>query len=251
MITPEIPDDEDGDRTVFWPDSLVPTVDGRAAVFYQRVLLDGPEWTVQATIVDEMDPGATTFDRTDEMVLFGEGEPSFVSSNLVDGGFIYLYATRLHADQRTTEYLLARVPHALYRQRVAYTFWSGTSWSPNLAAAQPVVLGGGNDTDRSGGLGGMSVSFNPYLGKYLMTHSEAFGPDLVLRSAPAPHGPWSEPTYLDVTDPVKGTQFGNYTAREHPEFRSGDGSVVWLTYHRVTGWLHGEIPLVRVVLNPP
>jgi hypothetical protein len=196
--------------------------------------------------VDDLEPGATTLDLTDETVLFGQGERSYTSGNLVAGGFIYLYATEVQPDIRTA-YYVARVPQALYRQRAAYTFWDGTGWSLDATKAAKVALAG-TGAEGSGGLGGLTVSYNPHLRTFLMVHSEAFRHDLMVRTAPSPQGPWSTPTHIDVPDALSGP-FGNYSAREHPEFRSADGRTIFLTYARTTGWLSGELPVIKVVLR--
>jgi hypothetical protein len=247
LVTPQVPNGPNGQRTAFWPDAIVPTLDGRAAVFYQRVLLDGDVWTVEATAVAEMTPGSTTLDRAGEVVLFHQGERAYTSGNLVDNGYIYLYATEFHSNTNTTAYYLARVPHGQYRDRSAYTFWDGSSWSGDDMAARQLVLNG-DGAEAGGGLAGSSVSFNPYLHKYLMVHSEAFKNDLMLRTADRPEGPWSTPTHVDVPDAVDSI-FGNYCAREHPEFRSADGRTIYLTYSRATGPLRGDIPVVKVMLK--
>lgn len=249
LVSPGVPPTPSGARTAFWPEAIVPTLDGRAAVFYQRVLIDGLVWTTQATSVAEMAAGATTLDRSGETVLFGPDERSYVAGNLVAGGNIYLYATELQPDL-TTAYYLARVPQARYRDRSAYTFWDGAGWSTDAADAARLRLGG-SGTDASGGLGGLTVSWNPYLGRYLMVHTQAWAQDVLLRTAARPEGPWSAPTHLDVPDSVPDAQFGNYSAREHPHFRSADGRTIVLTYHRTTGWLRGDLPIVKVVLRRP
>lgn len=247
LMTPVVPRTPTGARTAFWPEAIVPTLDGRAAVFYDRMLIDGDDWTVEATSVAEIAPGSTTLDRTNEVVLFGPGERSYNAGNLVAGGFIHLYATELQPDLRTA-YYLARVPHARYRDRSAYTFWDGTRWSASSAAAAKLRLGG-TGIDGSGGLGGLTVSWNAYLGTYLMVHSEAFRQDVLLRTAPRPEGPWSVPTHLDVPDSTTDGGFGNYSAREHPHFASSGGRTIVVTYHRTTGWVAGELPIVKVQLR--
>ena len=249
LVTPGVPPTPTGGRTAFWPEAIVPTLDGRAAVFYQRVLLDGAEWTTQATSVAEMDPGSTTLDRSGETVLFGQDERGYVAGNLVAGGYIHLYATELQPDL-STAYYVARVPHGRYRDRSAYAFWDGAGWSPAAGDAAKLRLGG-TGSAASGGLGGLTVSWNPYLGQYLMVHTQAWAQDVLLRTAARPEGPWSAPTHLDVPDSVPDAPFGNYSAREHPHFRSADGRTIVLTYHRTTGPLRGELPIVKVVLRRP
>ena len=247
LVSPGVPTTPTGARTAFWPSSIVPTADGRAAVWYDQMLIDGDTWTRQATSVDEMESGATTLDRTNETVLFGADEPSYSTGNLVDDGFIYVYATLLDADLRSS-YSVARVPEASYRVRAEYTYWDGAGWTADIRSATR-IRARRSGSEASGGLGGMTVSYNPWLGKYLMVHGEAWKQDLMLRSASRPEGPWSEPTHVDVPDSTADNPFGAYTVREHPEFRSADGRTVELTYIRSTGWLQSQLPVVRVTFK--
>lgn len=252
LFTPQLPTDPDGTRVPFWPDSLVPHPNGvDTLIFYQRTRVPQGRvdaMQVEAGIVDELpatDP--THVDRTDETVLWQPGEPSFVAGAFVDAdGYLYAYTWDL-------VHYLARVPWASYRDRSAWEFWTGTGWGSDIAAAQPVQLGGTTPDEQKGGRFGLSVAWNDYLGKYLMVHSQSWGnlQGVVLRTADRPEGPWSAPTLVDVPHSVASAEFGNYTARQHPEYASDGGQHIVVTYSRTTGWLRQELPVVRLTLAQP
>jgi hypothetical protein len=79
--------------------------------------------------------------------------------------------------------------------------------------------------------GELSVSWNSYLGSYLMVYSETLMSNVVLRTAPALTGPWSEPVEVfRCSDQRLDPGFGCYAGKEHPEWAEGDGQVIYLTY---------------------
>jgi hypothetical protein len=74
--------------------------------------------------------------------------------------------------------------------------------------------------------------------------------DVVLRSAPALTGPWSEPLRLFVADP--GASEGSaYDAQEHPQFAEERGRVLYITHSRPDGktWFSARFPLIHVELR--
>ena len=244
LFTPRVPNRPDGTRVAFWPDSIVAHPNGTdGVVFYQRVAVRGlTDMVTEGTLVDELpasDP--THIERSNEVELFGPADPSFVSSNLVANGYIYLYTANL-------TYQLARVPVTSYRDRSAYRFWTGSGWSPNITSATELRLGGVNGEEQ-GGLGGMTVSWNRYLGRYLMTHSDPFESDVMLRVASRPEGPWSPPTHVDVPDPDPSFVYGNYSAREHPHYSPDGGKTIFVTYSRPLGGMRQDLQVVRVVFR--
>jgi len=229
-------------RTALWPGNLVPTADGRKGlIYYGKVRFAGATTTYQGVGLATIEPNATAATRR-AGVLFGPAEPVFDSGSLVDGGYVYLYATE---GPFASFYKLARVPHDKATSRSAYTFWDGAGWSSDVSRAATLVLGGGGD-DASGGAGGLTVSWNPHLGQYLMVHSQKFRNDIMLRTAPRPEGPWSAPTHVDVPDSL--THF-NFSAREHVAYRSPDGRTVYVSSHRSLQALRSELRVVRIRLG--
>ena len=247
LVSPGVPTTPTGAGPAFWPSSIVPTADGRAAVWYDRMLIDGDTWTRQATWVDEMEPGATTLDRTNETVLFGTGR-----AELLDRATSSTTGSSTSTRRCWTPICGRRTPwptyQASYRERAEYTYWDGAGWTRTSTLATRIVLGGAGN-EASGGLGGMTVSYNPWLGKYLIVHGEAWKQDLMLPGRVAARGAMVEPTHVDVPDSTADNPFSAYTGPRAPEFRSADGRTIELTYIRSTGWLQSQLPAVRVTFK--
>lgn len=98
-------------------------------------------------------------------------------------GYVYRYGTpagRNHAGyiSRTPEFAVANID--------AYEYWDGKEWKlGDPKAAAPIV----------GGIGELSVMWNDHLRQYVMMTTDPAN-SVVLRTAPAPEGPWSEPRVL-------------------------------------------------------
>jgi hypothetical protein len=142
----------------------------------------------------------------------------FGVQTLALGGWVYVFASTRHGFRSQAE--LARVPAAEIAHPGAYRFLAADgSWTAELAAAG--TLGpAGND---------YSVSFNPYLGRYLMAWVDAYAKTLVLRYAERPEGPWSPPQEVGALahEPASELIFLGF---EHPRFAADGGRTVYLTY---------------------
>ncbi|QBS41974.1 DUF4185 domain-containing protein [Nocardia sp. CS682] len=102
---------------------------------------------------------------------------------LKDGGFVYEYGTPSGRNQAA---FVARVPEAEITDLGAYEYWDGEGWRRgDVNAAAPIMWG----------VGEMSVMYNAYLGQYISLTTDPFN-SVVMRRAPAPAGPWSEPEVL-------------------------------------------------------
>jgi hypothetical protein len=76
-----------------------------------------------------------------------------------------------------------------------------------------------------------TVSWNRYLERYLIVYTESLSSNVVLRTAPAVTGPWSEPIEVfRCRDPELDPEFGCYAGKEHHEWARDGGRVLFLTY---------------------
>nr|WP_280468370.1 DUF4185 domain-containing protein [Nocardia cyriacigeorgica] len=99
------------------------------------------------------------------------------------GGYVYKYGTPAGRDHAG---YLSRVKEHEIANLDAYEYWDGHGWKPNDAkAAAPIV----------GGVAELSVQWNDHLGQYVMLTTDPAN-SVVLRTAPAPEGPWSPPRTL-------------------------------------------------------
>jgi hypothetical protein len=116
---------------------------------------------------------------------------------------------------------LARVGEANLLDKPTYRYYSGLvdgkpAWSPDESAAVPVV---------PAPVGELSVMWNNYLGRWIMTYLDESQAALVIREAPAPWGPWSPGLPL-----VSGSAFpGLYAPYMHPRYVENDGETIYFT----------------------
>jgi hypothetical protein len=76
-----------------------------------------------------------------------------------------------------------------------------------------------------------TVSWNRFLERYLIVHTESLSSNVVLRTAPALTGPWSEPIEVfRCQDPELDPEFGCYAGKEHHEWARNGDRVLFLTY---------------------
>ncbi|MEU3625196.1 hypothetical protein BS329_41490 [Amycolatopsis coloradensis] len=94
-------------------------------------------------------------------------------------GFVYLFGT---PDGRLGDAYLARVPETALSSLSAYEYWTATGWRPDSSAAVPVL---------AGQTGEPSVQYNDFLGRWIALHLDESRYAIVLRTAPAPTGPWT------------------------------------------------------------
>jgi len=71
----------------------------------------------------------------------------------------------------------------------------------------------------------------------------------MMRTAPAPEGPWSREVHaFDALSPVSGTVDD---AQSHPEYNLNGGQTMFVTYSHATGTFSSEFHLVAVQLAKP
>jgi hypothetical protein len=134
------------------------------------------------------------------------------------GEWLYVYSSTRHGYHSQAG--IARVPAARVGEPDAYGFLDGSGgWSAR--AADAVSLGpAGND---------FSVSYDAYLGRYLMVFVDAYDKRLLLRHAPEPWGPWSPPQVACALPHQPGSEL-IFLGLEHPRFAEDGGRTVYITY---------------------
>lgn len=118
------------------------------------------------------------------------------------------------------------------------------------------IISGGMPT--GGNISEMSVQYNEYLGKYVVTYTDA-GNNVVMRVSDTPQGTWSEPTRLITNNPLS-TNTGMYGPMIHPmsgtDYFNGvddDGNVIdnsQYLYYNVSFWGPYNVRLMRTDLAP-
>jgi hypothetical protein len=144
--------------------------------------------------------------------------------------YIYSYGT---PNGRAGAAFVSRVAPALVPDLTKYEYWNGDngSWVPgNPAAATPVI---------PGPVGEMSAQWNTYLNQYLVLYCNGGSNDVVMRTAPAPQGPWSGEQRLVTSSEIPG---GIYAPLLHP----------WSTgkelYYNLSLWSAYNVMLMKTTL---
>ncbi|MFA5711558.1 DUF4185 domain-containing protein [Mycolicibacterium sp.] len=165
--------------------------------------------------------------------------PSGGHENFQMGAFLkpgpgdpYLYSFGTPNGRAGAAYI-ARVAPNLVPDLTKYEYWNAgsNSWVPNNpAAATPVI---------PGPVGEMSAQYNTHLGQYLVLYCNGASNDVVMRTAPAPQGPWSPEQRLASSAEIPG---GIYAPYLHP----------WSTgkelYYNLSLWSAYNVMLMRTVL---
>jgi hypothetical protein len=143
----------------------------------------------------------------------------------------YLYTFGTPAGRAGSAYI-ARVAPTLVPDVTKYEYWNSDngSWVPgNPGAATPVI---------PGPVGEMSAQYNTYLKQYLVLYGNGSN-DVVMRTAPAPQGPWSPEQLLVPSAQIPG---GIYAPFLHPWSTGRD------LYYNLSLWSAYNVMLMHTVL---
>ncbi len=167
-------------------------------------------------------PDAQTW-KIDYFPLVPDGAHAYPSATaVVDGADAYIFALR---ESGSRPLLATRIPLAGLsepRKNLQYLASDG-QWQPGFdpAAAQEVMHKGSPE---------LSIRYHPELKRWLavMFDPDAFSSKILLRTAPALTGPWSDGQVIYAVPEMQPATPGYdkntfcYAAKEHPEFEHGD-----------------------------
>jgi hypothetical protein len=152
------------------------------------------------------------------------GDTLFGSSVLKDNQFIYIYGTTevVNGEMRRKSMILARVPATQLGQFDRWRFYSGGKWVADLNKSSRLCSDMANE---------FSVSYLAALGKYVLVHSEkGFSKNIVVRFAPEPWGPWSEPRPIYACpEAERSRDIFCYAAKGHPDLSTAPDEII-VTY---------------------
>ena len=220
--------------------TVIPTygvaVDQRMYLHYMAVKVWGApgRWTLNASGLAYSDDDGHTWVK-DEGARWA-GDSSFGQAALVKSGDdLYMFGI---PGGRYGEVCLARAPQADLLNKSAYRYFSGMrdgapQWSPEEQTAAPIV---------PAPVGELSVLWNAYLQRWIMTYLDTPQYALMLREAPDLWGPWSPALTL-----ARGAQYpGLYGAYMHPWLVEEDGRIVYFT---MSQWGPYAVFLMKVELE--
>ncbi len=236
-----------GARWALWPGPMVEDrVANRALVVFHKIYGEPGAWSFHSVgmgiatwsglsrpvVRPEVNSGATH-----PTLLFGKGEQNFGSAAVVQGNLLYLFGCE--GKRKTCK--LARVPLQGAHRRSEYRYYAGDGrWTATSADAAGLFEAMDMTT----------VHYNALLKRWLAVYSPFGKNRLVMRSAPALTGPWSEEVEAaHARAPYTDKEYA-YSGMAHPEYSRAGGRDEYLAYYRATKPWHGEIRLVRVRLAP-
>jgi len=233
------------DGWALWPGMMIDTGAAEGLVVFQRIKrTSGSGFDSMGVGTARLALDATVATRVDGD-LFAPPEPLFMPQSVVDG---MVYA--MSCDQvgfLNVGCKLGRAPVADAGVRAAYTFHDGTTWQADIGRAAVVI----------DGLGGTpTISWNPYLGRYLAVTGRILSSTVQLRTADRIEGPWSEPVEIAASADGSTGIFApthedayNYVIIEHPALRAVDGQAIVISYSRPTEAFRGDVRLARITLE--
>ena len=233
------------DGWALWPGMMIDTGAAEGLVTFQRIKrTNGSGFDSMGVGTARIAKDATVATR-DAADLFAPPEPLFMPQSVIDG---QVYA--MACDQvgfLNVGCKLGRAPVADAGVRAAYAFFDGTTWQPDIAQAAVVI-------DELGGT--PTISWNPWLGRYLAITGRILSSTVQLRTADRIEGPWSAPVELPASaDGASGlyaptnADAYNYAIVEHTALRSADGRAIVISYSRPTEAFRGDVRLARITLR--
>jgi hypothetical protein len=152
------------------------------------------------------------------------GDTLFGSSLLREDDFIYIYGTteNVIGEIRHKSMILARVPESQILQFDRWRFYSDGSWSSDFKKSSRLCGDMANE---------FSVSYLEALERYIIVYTEkGFSENIVVRFAPRPWGPWSEPSRIYACPEAEGAKsVFCYAAKGHPALSSAPDEII-VTY---------------------
>jgi len=184
------------------------------------------EWTLNRSGWAYSDDRGQTWTQPADAIW--DGDTNFGQAALVeDGGYTYVFG--IHGG-RFGGVALARVPSYRLLEMAAYTYWNGRDWVEDIESAVEIA---------DAPVGELSVAWNNYLDRWIMTYLDEVRRAIVIREAPELTGPWSEPIEVVSADDYP-SLYGAYL----PPWAS-DGEVI---YFNMSQWGPYNVRLMRARL---
>ena len=176
---------------------------------------NGENWGVYPNTVRPVGGGNQNF-QMGAFLKPGPGDP-------------YLYSFGTPSGRAGSAYI-ARVAPNQVPDLTKWEYWNGNAWVPSDAAAAVPVI--------PGPVGEMSAQYNTYLNQYLALYCNGAN-DVVMRTSPAPQGPWSPEQVLVRSSEIPG---GIYAPYLHPWSQGKE------LYYNLSQWSTYNVMLLKTTL---
>jgi hypothetical protein len=196
------------ERFVVWPTGAIGT-GLEAVVFYGK-------FTVKPGVLDisAIEGGIAHVRKgegraRDRLPIFKTADPLFGLGPTLVGDQVYAWACIEGGC------VLGRAPLSRVAERAAWAVWDGSAYNADLTKGSKMITNAPGD---------LSMSYNGWLRKYLVVHSESFTDKVVIHTADKPEGPWSSPIVAFQTG---GDQ---YAGKEHVALSAPCGETIVVTH---------------------
>ncbi len=213
-----------GPRTYFWLSDGVRTEQG-LYIFMQEVKwLNDSTWGFQCVgtwlaVVENPDAVPALWKISTRELPFTRlpnGQDALLGCEILRTSnqiYIYGYSNRTNSTA-VKNLILARAPENDIGNTNLWEFYSNGHWTKNFGETTPVFSGAGAEG---------SVSWQPFLKKFVYVYSDGIWGTVLMRAAEAPEGPWSAPMKLYQCPDMKiSPQVFCYAAKGHPELSSNN-----------------------------
>jgi hypothetical protein len=139
------------------------------------------EWDTNYSGMAYSDDGGRTWvkDAATRWANTGGNDPFQMIALAHRDGYVYAFGT---PDGRSGAAHVARVPEKAVLNKAAYQYWTGLGWSTGADSQAAGIVGSP--------VAELSVMYNNYTGRWLMSYLDASTGDIMLRQASTPSGPW-------------------------------------------------------------
>lgn len=208
-----------GPRTYFWLSDGVRTKDGLYLFMQQVEWINDSAWGFRCvgTWLDfannpDAPPGQWKI-KTHKLPFarLADGQDLLLGCEILQSGdYVYLYGYSNHTNATATKnQIVVRAPGNEFGNSELWEFYSSGTWTKDFSKATPIFSGAGAEG---------SVSWQPYLKRFVFVYSDGIWGSILIRTAEAPEGPWSAPTKVYQCPDMKFSRHVFcYAAKGHPE----------------------------------
>ncbi|MGH8023363.1 MAG: DUF4185 domain-containing protein, partial [Limisphaerales bacterium] len=213
-----------GARTYFWLSDGVRTKQN-LCLFMQRVnWINNSAWGFKCVgswlaMVTNPDAAPASWKISTRKLPFTRlpnGQDVVWGSELLHtGGEVYIYGYSNRSDSTAIKnQILARAPETALDSPETWEFYSNGAWTGDFSKTTPLF----SDAGAEG-----SVSWQPFLKRFVFVYSDGISGGIVMRVAGTPQGPWSQPAKLyQCPDAKISPHVFCYAAKGHPELSNRD-----------------------------
>jgi hypothetical protein len=203
----------------FWLDDGVRTSKGLYFFIQQIAWINNTAWgfkcagTWLAFVENPDDPPAhwKISKRKLPFTTLNDGDNAVMGCEILQsGGYVYIYGfSNGTNDTAPKKQILARAPEANLDDLGSWEFFSRGQWVKNFRESTPIFSEAGAEG---------SVSWQPFLNKYVFVYTENIYGIILMREADSPEGPWSSPITLYHCPEMKiSHNVFCYAGKGHPE----------------------------------